>query len=84
MPVLSIRIIFLDSFYPLIFYSEKFSFLIWCLPFDVNVALYLSTMVMDTILQYQKENVLQNNNTKKLKTPYMCYLFFLQETGEDE
>ena len=31
--------------------------------------------LMDTILQDQKENVLQNNNTKKLKTPYMCFLF---------
>ena len=37
-PVLSIRIV-QDSFYPLIFYSEKFSTWIWRLPFAVNVSL---------------------------------------------
>ena len=41
MPVLYIRIV-LDSFYLLIFYSEKFSTWIWRLPFGVNVNLYLS------------------------------------------
>ena len=34
MPVFSIRII-LDCFYLLIFYSEKFSIWIWCVPFTV-------------------------------------------------
>ena len=36
MPVLYITIV-LDSFYLLIFYSEKFSTWIWHLPFGVNV-----------------------------------------------
>ena len=40
-PVLSLRIV-LDSFYLLIFYSEKFSSWIWCLPLVVYVALNLS------------------------------------------
>ena len=43
MPVLYIRIV-LDSFYLLIFYSEKFSTWIWRLPFGVNVNLNLSTI----------------------------------------
>ena len=42
MPVLSIRIV-LDSFYLLIFYSEKFLTWIWRLPFAVNVTLDLSS-----------------------------------------
>ena len=29
--------------------------LIWCLAFDINVALYLSIMVMDTLLQCQRK-----------------------------
>ena len=41
MPVLYIQIV-LDSFYLLIFYSEKFSTWIWRLPFGVNVNLHLS------------------------------------------
>ena len=40
-PVLYIRIV-LDSFYLLIFYSEKFSTWIWRLPFSVNVNLNLA------------------------------------------
>ena len=41
MPVLSTRIV-LDCFYLLIFYSEKFSTDVCCLPYAVNVNLNLS------------------------------------------
>ena len=40
-PVLTIGIV-LDSFYLLVFYSEKFSAWVWILPFAVNVNLNLS------------------------------------------
>ena len=42
-PVLTIGIV-LDSFYLLVFYSEKFSAWVWILPFAVNVNLNLSIM----------------------------------------
>ena len=44
MPVLTIGIV-LDSFYLLIFYSEKFSAWVWSLPFAVNMNLNLSIAV---------------------------------------
>ena len=46
-PVLTIGIV-LDSFYLLVFYSEKFSAWVWILPFAVNVNLNLSIKVTFT------------------------------------
>ena len=46
-PVLTIGIV-LDSFYLLVFYSEKFSAWVWILPFAVNVNLNLSIPVFTT------------------------------------
>ena len=58
MPVLYI-IIVLDSFYLLIFYSEKFSTWIWHLPFGVNVNIislitekWLSADCLQKLLSY--------------------------------
>ena len=47
MPALSIRIA-LDCFYLLIFYSEKFSTDVCCLPYAVNVNLNLSNIFVAT------------------------------------
>ena len=51
MPVLTIGIV-QYSFYLLIFYSEKFSVLVWFLQFVVNVNLNLS--IVATLRRYQK------------------------------
>ena len=76
-PVLTIGIV-LDSFYLLVFYSEKFSAWVWILPFAVNVNLNLSLISPFPYRGAWSQATTKLTSTQKtLKKRWKCdYMFY--------
>ena len=70
-PKISSLTLVLDCFYHLIFYLQKFSTWIWCLPFAVNITLNLS-YVVEVSFKRLHHRILSKDNSKSLDKILWC------------